>query len=73
VGFLWAFGDGVTSTLASPAHAYAAPGTYTVTLTATNAFGAASLSREVGVPARRWWFPFVGQPQQRTLSPPLPP
>ncbi len=37
--WLWNFGDGNTSTLQNPVHNYAAQGTYTVTLTATNAFG----------------------------------
>ena len=37
--FLWAFGDGITSTLESPAHTYTAPGLYTVVLTATNPAG----------------------------------
>ncbi len=36
-GYLWAFGDGMTSTLENPAYTYAAAGTYTVTLTAYNA------------------------------------
>ena len=35
----WNFGDGGTSTVQNPSHSYAANGTYTVTLTATNAFG----------------------------------
>lgn len=35
--YLWDFGDGTTSTEASPAHMYALPGQYTVTLTASNA------------------------------------
>jgi len=35
----WNFGDGNTSTAQSPQHTYAAIGTYTVSLTATNAYG----------------------------------
>ncbi len=35
----WTFGDGGTSTVQNPSHEYTAAGTYTVTLTATNAFG----------------------------------
>ncbi|MFA5407898.1 MAG: PKD domain-containing protein, partial [Bacilli bacterium] len=38
-GWAWTFGDGETSTDQSPAHTYAAAGTYTVTLNATNAYG----------------------------------
>ena len=34
--YAWDFGDGNTSTTTSPVHEYAAAGTYTVTLTATN-------------------------------------
>ncbi|WP_460503292.1 GEVED domain-containing protein, partial [Hymenobacter agri] len=41
----WDFGDGGTSTLQNPSHQYAATGTYSVTLTATNAFGTASVTR----------------------------
>ena len=36
---LWDFGDGTTSTLAQPVHAYAASGTYTVSLTVTGPGG----------------------------------
>ncbi|TAJ43450.1 PKD domain-containing protein [Methanofollis fontis] len=35
----WAFGDNETSTEQHPLHTYAMPGTYTVSLTASNAFG----------------------------------
>ncbi len=37
--YLWEFGDGVTSTLENPSHAYTLAGTYVVTLTATNVGG----------------------------------
>ena len=39
VGWLWNFGDGTTSTLQHPSHTYATAGTYTVTLTVTDALG----------------------------------
>ncbi|MEQ1895691.1 MAG: PKD domain-containing protein, partial [Planctomycetota bacterium] len=35
----WSFGDGASSSLASPSHTYTAPGTYTVTLTETGPGG----------------------------------
>lgn len=37
--YYWDFGDGTSSTLQHPSHAYAAPGNYTVTLTVSNASG----------------------------------
>lgn len=37
--WLWDFGDGQTSTAQNPTHHYANSGTYSVSLTATNAFG----------------------------------
>lgn len=39
VSWLWNFGDGNTSTVQNPAHAYAAAGDYTITLLATNTQG----------------------------------
>lgn len=41
----WKFGDGGTSTLQNPSHQYTAAGTYTVSLTATNAAGSNTLTR----------------------------
>jgi parallel beta-helix repeat protein len=37
--WLWSFGDGGSSTRQNPGHGYTDPGTYTVALTATNAYG----------------------------------
>ena len=39
ITYLWNFGDGTTSTDMNPTKTYAAPGTYTATLTATNIYG----------------------------------
>ncbi|MBP6730859.1 MAG: PKD domain-containing protein [Chitinophagales bacterium] len=47
--YSWNFGDGQISTLADPAHVYTAVGTYTVTLTATNADGPATKTAVVTV------------------------
>lgn len=46
---LWSFGDGATSTEASPFHLYTAAGTFTVTETVTNAAGSDSASHNVTV------------------------
>jgi PKD repeat protein len=45
----WSFGDGATSTEQNPVYTYAAPGTYTVGLKATNAAGSNSTSKVVTV------------------------
>ncbi|MFN0122435.1 MAG: PQQ-dependent sugar dehydrogenase [Blastocatellia bacterium] len=55
LGYLWEFGDGQTSTAASPVHAYTATGvrTYKVTLTVTGAGGArATASVDIAVGSR---------------------
>jgi PKD repeat protein len=38
----WSFGDGSVSTLQSPSHSYALPGTYSVSLTVSNPSGAST-------------------------------
>lgn len=47
--YAWSFGDGNTSTSANPSHTYAADGTYTVTLSATNACGTVTSTQAVTV------------------------
>ncbi len=48
-GWSWTFGDGGTSTVQSPTHAYTVAGTYTVALTVTNAGGNGTLSKSLTV------------------------
>ncbi len=45
--YSWNFGDGNSSTQSNPTHNYAADGTYTVVLTATNACGTSTFSQAV--------------------------
>ena len=45
----WSFGDGAAATTASPTHVYAEPGTYEVTLRATNEGGSSTASQQVVV------------------------
>ena len=47
----WDFGDGTGSTVQHPGHVYAAPGTYTVKLTATNTSGTSTTTSVVTVTA----------------------
>lgn len=47
--WLWNFGDGQTSALQNPTHAFAAPGAYTVTLTASNGGGSSVKVRNVSI------------------------
>ena len=46
---LWDFGDGISSNQTTPTHAYALPGTYTVTLRASNSIGFDTISKQVTV------------------------
>lgn len=47
--YAWDFGDGNTSTEASPVHTYAQGGTYTVALTVTNAAGQDTAQQSISV------------------------
>ncbi len=49
--YAWTFGDGGTSSSATPSHTYAAPGPYTVTLTVTDSLGAVSTAASTSVNA----------------------
>ncbi len=49
VSYAWNFGDGDSSSLADPVHTYATDGTYTVTLSATNACGTTTKTQTVTV------------------------
>ena len=65
----WFFGDGGSSTLQHPAHTYTAQGTYSVTLTAGNAYGSDTLTKSnyITVGAGPELFAeFVGTPQTGT-------
>jgi large repetitive protein len=50
-GYLWDFGDGFTSTATSPCHIYTNPGSYIVTLSATNLCGTTSFTDTVCINA----------------------
>jgi PKD domain/IPT/TIG domain len=50
VSWSWQFGDGGTSSQQNPAHTYALPGTYLVTLSVFNAGGSSQASQLVTVP-----------------------
>jgi PKD repeat protein len=67
--YLWSFGDGGTSTSASPAHDYTVPGIYSVRLIATGPGGADTLTRSNYVTAQypRPTAGFTGQPTQGTV------
>ena len=47
--YLWAFGDGTTSTETAPTHTYAENGTYTITLTASNANGSSTATQQIEI------------------------
>ncbi len=42
----WSFGDGQSATSQNPTHIYQDPGTYTISLTATNSYGSSNLIKQ---------------------------
>src|SRR5205823_12388559 len=48
-GWLWAFGDGATSSAQNPVHAYAAAGTYTIYMTVFRDSASSSVARSITV------------------------
>ena len=53
ISWVWDFGDGGTSSVQHPTHAYAVGGNYTVSLKVTNAAGSNSASRQVAIAAAK--------------------
>lgn len=61
----WNFGDSSTATIKNPTHAYAAPGTYSISLQATNADGNDTASHQVVVLAAPTIDPNAPEPINR--------
>jgi len=51
--YLWSFGDGTTSTQASPAHTFNGAGRYTVSLTVTGVGGSNTLTKTRYIDVKR--------------------
>lgn len=49
LSYLWDFGDGITTTVESPTHAFTNPGNYTVSLTVTNPYSESIAKRVIVV------------------------
>jgi PKD repeat protein len=47
--YAWSFGDGITSTMEHPSHAYPSPAAYTVTLSATNVISFSTVTQVVSI------------------------
>ncbi len=47
IGWIWEFGDGVTSIIQNPSHCFPAPGAYNVTLVVSNSSGTDTISKVI--------------------------
>ncbi|MBK5257963.1 MAG: PKD domain-containing protein [Thermoanaerobaculia bacterium] len=66
----WNFGDGATSTAANPAHVYATPGSFTVTLTVSDGSQTSQTTRVVSVtlPVQAFAAAFTFSPSNPTID-----
>ena len=73
ITYLWNFGDGTpTSTLPTPAHTFAAPGPYIVTLTVTDGWGKfATVTRQVSRRGGKVYLDYVQNGHGRLLVAPF--
>lgn len=67
ISYLWAFGDGATSSAKNPTHPYAAAGTYTVWLTATNSYGTNATNGTVQITSPSGWTTIVSEDFEGTF------
>ena len=59
LAYLWAFGDGLTSTLLAPTHTYTLPGLYNATLTVANPAGQTAAAIAILVADSELYLPLV--------------
>ena len=73
LSYAWSFGDGATSPVANPSHAYSKPGTYTVNLAVSDSTGlsgsatAMAIISTLGVPTVSIGGPYSGQTGQSII------
>jgi PKD repeat protein len=73
VSWTWDLGDGTTSTLRNPGHAYEATGAYTVSLTARNQYGSDTVVKEayISVDAETALDRYLQEPDEGSFTPML--
>jgi CSLREA domain-containing protein len=66
--YAWDFGDGNAGSGANPSHTYAAIGTYTATVTATNTLGALTATTTISVSGSKVYLPLIARDYAGALS-----